>query len=96
MSFFDVKNKSIITAVNPVITFKSKRAWNKVNYHKKYAKQEQLLDDQFLFAEEKLSLWGFKSGIDGDWSIDSVTHSIDKTTGFVSSIETVKSLNTMN
>ncbi len=38
--FFDAKNESIITTVNPFITFKSKRAWNKINCHKEYVKQE--------------------------------------------------------
>lgn len=56
----------------------------------------ELPGDPLLSAEAKLSLSSFRSGIDGDWLIDSVTHAIDKTTGFMSSLEAVKSFNTDN
>lgn len=52
----------------------------------------ELPGDPLLSAEAKLSLSSFRPGIDGGWLIDSVTHSIDKTTGFVSLLEGVKSL----
>jgi hypothetical protein len=56
----------------------------------------ELPSDPLLSAEAKLNLSSFRFGINGDWLIDSVTHSIDKITGFVSSLEGVKNLDVDN
>lgn len=53
----------------------------------------ELPGDPALSAESPLLLSNFREGIDGDWIIDSVTHTINKSVGFSSSIEGVKNLN---
>lgn len=42
--FLDENDESIITSVNPVLTLKAKRTWNKIKRRKGYIKQEQLSD----------------------------------------------------
>lgn len=56
----------------------------------------ELPGDPLLSTEAKLNLSSFRFGINGDWLIDSVTHAIDKITGFVSSLEGVKNLDVDN
>lgn len=46
-----------------------------------------------LSAEVQLSLSQFREGIDGEWIIESVTHTIDKSVGFSGAVEAVKTLN---
>lgn len=53
----------------------------------------ELPGDPTFSAESPLALSGFRYGIDGDWIIDSVTHTINKSVGFSASIEGVKNLN---
>ena len=43
-------------------------------------------------AEMPLQVTGIRDGVDGNWIIDSVTHSIDKSIGYSSQIEAVKTL----
>ena len=45
-----------------------------------------------ISAEKPLTLVGFREGIVGDWMIEQATHSIDKSLGFKTSIQAVKSL----
>lgn len=45
-----------------------------------------------ISAEKPLTLVGFREGIAGDWIIEQATHSIDKSVGFKTSVEAVKSL----
>lgn len=53
----------------------------------------ELPGDPALSAESPLLLSNFREGIDGDWIIDSVMYTINKSVGFSSSIEGVKNLN---
>lgn len=53
----------------------------------------ELQGDPTFSAESPLVLSGFREGIDGDWIIDSVTHTINKSVGFSASIEAIKKLN---
>ena len=52
----------------------------------------QLPGDPSLSAEAKLELSCFREGIDGAWVIEGVTHTIDKSSGFSTSIEGVKEI----
>ncbi len=52
----------------------------------------ELPGDPTFSAESPLALSGFREGIDGDWIIDSVTHTINKSQGFSASIEGVRDI----
>ena len=41
----------------------------------------------------QLNLIQFRDGIDGEWIVESVTHTIDKSVGFSGAVEAVKTLN---
>ena len=43
--------------------------------------------------EVQLNLIQFRDGIDGEWIVESVTHTIDKSVGFSGAVEAVKTLN---
>ena len=49
--------------------------------------------DPYISAESPVTISEIRDGIDGDWIVDSVTHKIDKSVGFNTSFEAVKSLN---
>ncbi|MEQ1292434.1 hypothetical protein ABLT44_15490 [Acinetobacter johnsonii] len=45
-----------------------------------------------ISAEKPLTLVGFREGIAGDWIIEQVTHTIDKSLGYSCGVEAVKLL----
>ena len=51
-----------------------------------------LVGNPAISAERPLTLINFRDGIAGDWIIEQVTHNIDKSVGFKTSISAVKSL----